>query len=51
MSVVQGGSGFPELLPATYHYVTTGEYLGQVVDDSSVPDPQIRQLLHQVLLL
>ena len=41
MSIVQGGSGFPVLLPAAYHYVTTGEYLGQVMDDGSVPDTQI----------
>ncbi len=48
MSIVQGGSGFSTLHPAAYHYLTTGEYLGQVVDDGSVPDPQIQQLLHQV---
>lgn len=48
MSIVQGGSGFPVLLPAAYHYLTTGEYLGQFVDDGSIPDPEIRQLLHQV---
>ena len=48
MSIVQGGSGFPALHPAAYHYLTTGEYLGQVVDDGSVPDPQIQQLLRQV---
>ena len=48
MSIVQGGSGFPVLHPAAYHYLTTGEYLGQVVDDGSVPDPQIQELLRQV---
>ena len=48
MSIVQGGSGFPVLHPAVYHYLTTGEYIGQITDDSSVPDPQIQQLLHQV---
>ena len=41
MSIVQGGCGFPVLLPAAYHYLTTGEYLGQIVDDNVVPDPQI----------
>ena len=48
MSIVQGGCGFPVLLPAAYHYLTTGEYLGQIVDDNVVPDPQIRHLLRQV---
>ena len=48
MSIVQGGSGFPVLHPAAYHYLTTGEYLGQIVEDRSVPDPMIRQLLQQV---
>ena len=48
MLIVQGGCGFPVLLPAAYHYLTTGEYLGQIVDDNVVPDPQIRHLLRQV---
>ena len=51
MSIVQGGSSFPVLLPAACHYLTTGEYLGQIKDDNSVPDPQIRHLLQQVRII
>ncbi len=47
-SIVQGGPGFPVLHPVVYKYITTGEYLGLVVDDSDVPDPFIKQLLDQV---
>ncbi len=42
-SIVQGGPGFPVLHPVVYKYITTGEYLGLVVDDSDVPDPFIKQ--------
>lgn len=48
MSVVQGGCGFPVLHPAAYNYLVKGEYLGQVIKDEDVPDPQIRQLLEKV---
>ena len=28
-SIVQGRLGFPAILPAVYHLITTGEYIGQ----------------------
>ena len=48
MSIVQGGPGFPIMLPAAYHYLTTREYIGQVVKDSDVPDPFVLELLTKV---
>lgn len=48
MSIVQENFGFTSLHPAAYHYLTTGEYLGQVVEDCDVPSPLIRQLLEKV---
>ena len=47
-SIVQGSSGFPVLLPAAYHYISTGQYLHQVKEDNDVPDPSIRALLNAV---
>lgn len=47
-SIVQGGPGFPVLLPALYNYIVSGKYIGEVADDSDVPDPVIRQLLKMV---
>ena len=48
MSIVQGGPGFPVMLPAAYHYLTTHEYIGQVMKDSDVPDPFVLELLTKV---
>ena len=48
MSIVQGGPGFPVMLPAAYHYLTTKEYIGQLVDDLDAPDPQMFELLYKV---
>ena len=39
MCIVQGGPGFPMLHPAAYKYLTTGQYMGQIIEDSDVPDP------------
>lgn len=47
-SILQGGPGFPVLLPAAYNYIVTGKYVGQISNDSEVPDPLIRQLLNQI---
>lgn len=49
MSIVQGSFGFPVLHPAVYHYLVTGDYLGQVTKPADIPDPQIRLLLEQVM--
>ena len=38
------------LLPAAYHYLTTQEYLGQIVEDSDVPDPYVYEILAKVLV-
>ena len=48
MSVVQGGPGFPVLLPAVYEYITTGQYRPQDIWDTDVPDSQVQSLLAQV---
>ena len=48
MSILQGGSGFPVMHPAAYHYFVTGEYLGLISNDDDVPDPYVRELLKQV---
>ena len=48
MSIVQGGPGFPVMLPAAYHYLTTHDYIGQLVNDSDVPDPFVLELLTKV---
>ena len=48
MSIVQGGPGFPVMLPAAYQYLTTHEYIGQLVKDSDVPDPFVLELLSKV---
>ena len=45
---MQGGYGLPIFHPAVYHYLTTGEYIGQVTDNEDVPDPQVRMLLSEV---
>ena len=47
-SIVQGGYGLPVFHPAVYHYLTMGEYIGQVTADEDVPDPQVRMLLSEV---
>lgn len=49
MSIVQGGPGLPVMLPAAYHYLTTHEYINQIVEDTDVPDPYVLDLLHKVL--
>lgn len=48
MSIVQENYGFTGLHPAAYRYLTTGKYLGQIVNDHDVPSLQIRQLLEKV---
>ena len=48
MAIVQENYGITGLHPAAYHYLTTGKYLGQVVNDCDVPGLQIRQLLEKV---
>ena len=45
MSIVQGGPGFPVMLPAAFNYLTTHQYIGQLVKDSDVPDPFVLELL------
>ena len=47
-SIVQGGCMLPTFHPAVYHYLTSGEYLGQVIDDKDVPDPQVQMLLSSI---
>ena len=48
MSSVQGGPGFPVLLPALYNYVAMGHYSLDDVSDSDVPDLHVQDLLSQV---
>ena len=48
MCIVQGGSGLPMLHPAVYHYMASGEYIGQIVEDSDVADGEVRAPLRQV---
>ena len=48
MSAMQGGPGFPVLLPAAYDYITTGQYHTLDLTDSDVPDHQVRSLLAEV---
>ena len=48
MSSLQGGPGFPVLLPALYNYVARGLYCLDDVSDSDVPDLHVQDLLSQV---
>ena len=44
-SIIQGGPGFPVLLPAVYNYICTGEYVDQIAE---VPIPDVNRVLDQV---
>ena len=48
MCIVQGGPGFPVLHPAVYGYLVSGKYMGEIVDDSDVPDLLVCDLLAKV---
>ena len=46
-SIIQGGPGFPVMLPAAYRYMQCGDYqCPEVIVD--VPDPMMQSLLCQV---
>ena len=45
MPIVQGGLGFPVLVPHIYEYITSGDYLRACIPIEDVPDPQVRHLL------
>lgn len=44
-SVIQGGPGFPVMLPAAYYYIANKEYLSCLTD---VPDPLVADFLDHV---
>ena len=48
MSALQGGPGFPVLLPEVYDYIVSGEYQPQDLKDSDVPDYRVQLLLAEV---
>ena len=48
-SILQGGVGFPVLLPAAFHYICNDpDYLSKLV---AVPDPEVASLLNYVRML
>lgn len=47
-SIIQGGRGFPVLLPAAYSYICKEEYLGNL---GETPDPLVSSLLEQVRIV
>ena len=47
-SILQGGDGFPVVLPALYDYISMGTYSADSLDTSMVPDPLVKNLLQQV---
>ena len=49
-SIIQGGNGFPVLLPVAYQYIVTGEYLRLDIPDDDIPDPFVKEILKQVHL-
>ena len=44
-SIIQGGPGFPVLLPAAYSYICSEEYMDKITD---IPDPLVSNLLDHV---
>ena len=48
MSAVQGGPGFPNLLPVVYDYLSKGQYNPEDICIGDVPDYQVRALLTEV---
>jgi hypothetical protein len=48
MSIVQGGPGFPVLLPVLYGYISTGQYNYEFLTNSTVPDFHVQSLLAEV---
>ena len=48
ISIVQGGPGFPVLLPALYQYFCTGECTNLPIEDCDVPHHEAKKLLMQV---
>ena len=50
MSIIQGGPGFPLLLPLLYGYISTGHYNLELLTDSNVPDFQVHTLLAEVCM-
>lgn len=48
MSALQGGPGFPVLLPALYKYISMGQYDLEDLTDEDVPDCEVQRLLAAV---
>ncbi len=44
-SIVQGGPGFPVLLPAAYSYICSEAYMDKITD---IPDPLVKTLVEDV---
>ena len=47
VSILQGGPGFPVMLPAAYSYICKEDYVSKLAD-ADVPDPLVATLLDQV---
>ena len=47
-SIVQGGPGFPVMLPAAYHYMSTEQILDHDIVKDDIPDPMISRLFEEV---
>ena len=45
MNVSQSGSGFCVFHPALYQYICTGQYADLPIEDSDVPEPDVKHLL------
>ena len=48
MSVVQGGPGFPVLLPVVYDYIVKGQYSLHDIADTDIPDLEVQTLISEV---
>ena len=48
MSIVQGGPGLPILHPCLFQYLVSGELTNLNLNDSDVPDPNVRCMLQMV---
>ena len=46
--MLQGGPGFPTLLPLVYQYIVTGNYDPHDIHVDDVPDYQVQSLLSEV---
>lgn len=45
--IVQGGRGFPVMMPAAYRYLASSQLLNQTIE-GKIPDPLISSLLNEV---